>query len=137
MAYRALMFQFPDEGSAHKACGTLDELGYEPQPHGVGRLHIHVDGDNLASALEIAQSHGGELLAEAPADDAELLAVAYALDELQIPAHTVNEDWEPAYFGVEPIAASRANGSADESAIDESPVDEAADDGSYNHFEAY
>lgn len=132
MAYRALMFQFPDEGSAHKACGTLDELGYEPQPHGVGRLHIHVDGDNLASALEIAQSHGGELLSEAPADDADLAATAYALDELQIPAHTVNEDWDASYFGIEPETASFAGDAAGES-----PTDDVADDGSYNHFEAY
>lgn len=126
MAYRALMFQFPDEGSAHKACGTLDELGYEPQPHGVGRLHIHVDGDNLASALEIAQSHGGELLSEAPADDADLAATAYALDELQIPAHTVNEDWDPAYYGVDPDAAVATN-----------RADGDTDGDSYNHFEAY
>ncbi|MFD2330607.1 hypothetical protein ACFSR7_15250 [Cohnella sp. GCM10020058] len=132
MAYRALMFQFPDEGSAHKACGTLDELGYEPQPHGFGRLHIHVDGDNLASALEIAQSHGGELLSEAPADDAELTANAYALDELQIPAHTVNEDWDTAYFGVEPDEALAT--SDPEVARNGENV---ADDGSYNHFEAY
>ncbi|MDG0792591.1 hypothetical protein OMP38_18190 [Cohnella ginsengisoli] len=132
MAYRALMFQFPDEDSAHKACGTLDELGYEPQPHGVGRLHIHVDGENLASALEIAQSHGGELLSEAPADDADLAATAYALDELQIPAHTVNEDWDPTYFGIEPDAAVAANRAQGDTA-----GGSAADDGSYNHFEAY
>ncbi|CAI6065461.1 hypothetical protein [Cohnella sp. JJ-181] len=132
MAYRALMFQFPDEDSAHKACGTLDELGYEPQPHGVGRLHIHVDGENLASALEIAQSHGGELISEAAADDAQLTAVAYALDELQIPAHTVNEDWDPAYFGTGVGA-----GTGRDEFAGALTGDEDADDGSYNHFEAY
>ncbi|MEK0312674.1 hypothetical protein [Cohnella sp. 56] len=131
MTHGALMFEFPDEASARQACGTLDELGYEPQLHGGGVLHIHVEREDLTSALEIAQSHGGRLVSEQAAADGALTASAYALDALTIPAHTVNEDWEPAYFGGEPEAPQAG---IDRPAAQ--PAD-AADDGSYNRFEAY
>jgi len=133
MDNRALMFQFPDETSASKACSTLDELGYDPQPHGVGRLHIHVEREDLTSALEIVQSHGGELIAESPAEDAALTAAAYDLDALPIPAHTVNEDWDPAYFGIGQETSLGTGGTAGATG----PGDGEADDGSYNRFDVY
>lgn len=133
MAHRALMFQFPDETSASKACGTLDELGYDPQPHGVGRLHIHVEREDLTSALEIVQSHGGELISESAAEDVSLTASAYNLDSLPIPAHTVNEDWDPAYFGIGQETSFVTDRTAGATGSD----DEEADDGSYNRFDVY
>lgn len=93
MNHASIMFQFPSDAAARLAFDTLLELGYDPQLHDGGRLHIHVIDEDLTSALEICQSHGGELLERAPAEEAALTNVSYGLDCIAIPAHLVNEDW--------------------------------------------
>lgn len=123
MIRAALMFKFPDEAQARLAGETLNELGYEPQLHEDGRLHIHVEDEDLTSALEIVQCYSGQLMEHAPAEAVVVTDFAYGLDGIQIPAHTVNEDWEEHY---------RVASSSDNEA--ETPF--TTDDGSYDHFEA-
>lgn len=88
----ALLFQFPDEPMAAMAADTLMELGYEPDVRGGREVHIHLHGDDLTSALEIAQSHGGVMCGQSKLDENALTSSAYSLDAITIPAHIVNED---------------------------------------------
>jgi hypothetical protein len=122
MNYAALMFQFPDEPQARLAGETLEDLGYEPQLHEGGRLHIHVQDEDLTSALEIVQCYSGQLMEHAPAEVVVVTDIAYAMGDIPIPAHTVNEDWEEHYRGSNSIE------------LEQPPF--ATDDGSYDHFEA-
>jgi hypothetical protein len=121
MNHAALLFQFADEGQARMAGDTLRDLGYEPQQHEGGRLHIHVHQEDLTSALEVVQCHGGQLMEHAPAETVVITDIAYGMDSIPIPAHTVNEDWVDNY--------SQAESGPDENEF--SP-----DDGSYDHFDA-
>ncbi|WP_232243006.1 hypothetical protein [Paenibacillus sp. GSMTC-2017] len=89
----AILFDFSDGKSAHLACDMLQELGYEPVMHNTNRMHIHVEGSDLTSALEIAQSHGGQLVEQTEIGAETITNTAYALDAITIPAHVVNEDW--------------------------------------------
>ncbi|MFC4598505.1 hypothetical protein [Cohnella hongkongensis] len=122
MKHAALMFQFPEDAQARLAAETLDELGYEPQLHEGGRLHIHVRDEDLTSALEIVQSCSGRLLEQAPAHIDQMTNSAYGIDDIPIPAHTVNEDWVDAY-----------RQSAEEDGAENSAYP--TDDGSYDRFE--
>ncbi len=123
LGHDALLIDFPDEKSARLAADTFDELGYEPCLHESGRLHIHVRNEDLTSALEIMQSYGGTIVERAPADTAALTGLAYGMDAIPIPAHTVNEDWVDAYATGEPGIADADRGFL-------------PDDESYDHFEA-
>lgn len=123
MNHDALMIAFPDEASARKAAETFQELGYEPRLHGDGRLHIHVRGEDLVSALEIMQCYAGQIEERAPTETAALVDEAYSLSAISIPAHTVNEDWTDEYF-----AAGTGGAGSEETQA-------STDDGSYNHFE--
>lgn len=89
----AILFDFADPFSAALARDTLQELGYEPLMHEGNRLHIHVDGSDLTSALEIAMSHGGQLVEQAAIQNGSVTDSAYSLNAITIPAHIVNEDW--------------------------------------------
>lgn len=91
--HSAIMFDFSDNGSAELARSLLQELGYDPVMHNETRMHIHVDGGDLTSALEIAQSHGGQLVEQADIRQEAITNTAYSLDGITIPAHMVNEDW--------------------------------------------
>ncbi|MFX3632260.1 MAG: hypothetical protein ACE3L7_09295 [Candidatus Pristimantibacillus sp.] len=97
----AIMFDFADGKSALVACETLQELGYEPMLHEGNRVHIHVDGVDLTSALEIAQSHGGQLVEQSTITTGVMTNTAYSLDAITIPAHIVNEDWNDDYAQTE------------------------------------
>jgi hypothetical protein len=97
MSHAALMFQFPDESQACLASETLEELGYEPQRHGEGLLHIHVRNEDLTSALEIVQCYAGQLLEHSPTNSVAMTEEAYGMESIAIPAHIVNEDWEEEY----------------------------------------
>ncbi|MDQ8732975.1 hypothetical protein [Paenibacillus sp. LHD-38] len=92
-ANSALLFDFNDAQSAALACETLRELGYETVLHDGSRMHVHIEGSDLTSALEIAQSHGGQLAQQAQIDADAVTDSAYSLDAIAIPAHLVNEDW--------------------------------------------
>ncbi|RJX40367.1 hypothetical protein D3P09_08530 [Paenibacillus pinisoli] len=91
--HSAILFDFSDNQSAELARDTLQELGYDPVMHSDRRMHIHVDGNDLTSALEIAQSLGGQLVEQAAIEEEAITNTAYALDGITIPAHVVNEDW--------------------------------------------
>ncbi|WP_336773819.1 hypothetical protein [Paenibacillus sp. MMO-58] len=93
MMSSAILFDFADSFSAALARDTLQELGYEPLMHEGNRLHIHVDGSDLTSALEIAMSHGGQLVDQSAIQNEAVTDTAYSLNAITIPAHIVNEDW--------------------------------------------
>ena len=119
----ALMMEFRDESTAGLAADTFDELGYEPYRHGDGRLHIHVRNEDLTSALEIMQCHGGNIVNSSQADANALTQIAYDLDAIPIPAHTVNEDWVDGYATKARAASVRE------------PLPD-PDDAPYDHFDA-
>ncbi|TVY10330.1 hypothetical protein [Paenibacillus cremeus] len=99
MSSAPIFFQFESRDSAALAQDTLEELGYQVSRHTETQhptLHIIVDRHDLASALEIAQSHGGQLVELSGASgESETYTMAYDPEQMiPIPAHTVNEDWE-------------------------------------------
>ncbi|WP_274364328.1 hypothetical protein [Paenibacillus thermotolerans] len=97
----AIRFSFPNMDSAIDAFETLQELGYDPvmeegaEEHPT--LHIHVERSDVQSALEIVQTHGGEIR-----DTAEVGNAADGpecnLEGQGLPAHLVNEDFSEAYM---------------------------------------
>lgn len=91
----AMLFQFADESAARLAADTLEELGYGPVALQDKAVHIHLRGDDITSALEIAQAHGGnlEMKEELEGDGWAMAEQAYGMDGIPIPAHIVNEDW--------------------------------------------
>jgi hypothetical protein len=119
MNHDGLMIEFRSDEDARLAADTLSELGYEPHLHGGGRLHIHVRNEDLTSALEIMQCHGGRIIERVPAEVMAITDEAYGLDAIPIPAHTVNEDWEEHYSGME---ASRG-AEAERFPADDAPYD--------------
>lgn len=119
----ALLIDFPGTSEARLAADTFEELGYDPCLHEGSRLHIHVRNEDLTSALEIMQSYGGSIVERAPAEAAELTGIAYGMDAIPIPAHTVNEDW------VETYATAESGALAAEGVFP-------ADDASYDRFDA-
>ncbi len=143
MKHAALLFQFPGDSQAMLAAETLEELGYEPQLHEGGRLHIHVQNEDLTSALEIVQCCSGHLLEHAPAEAVTVTDFAYGMDDIPIPAHTVNEDWVDSYqegqaASYPPNALDEADSFRQSSEKDGENGDGTAyptDDGSYDRFE--
>jgi len=145
MKHAALLFQFPEDSQAMLAAETLEELGYEPQLHEGGRLHIHVQNEDLTSALEIVQCCSGHLLEHAPAEAVTVTDFAYGMDEIPIPAHTVNEDWvdsyqegqvasyQPSELDEDRAASYRQSAGEDGGTSDGSAYP--TDDGSYDRFE--
>lgn len=129
-----IFFEFAQERDALLALDTLEELGYKPEllpETGRPTLHIHVDDQELTSALEIAQAHGGKLVERQQSrSEGDTYAMAYDLENsIRIPAHTVNEDWPEGYAEHDGPAAADAVPTDDEAAFDPS-----ADD--YNRFSA-
>jgi hypothetical protein len=100
-----IFFEFDQEKDALLALDTLEELGYKPllQQGEASKplLHIHVDEQDLTSALEIAQAHGGRLVdrKESNVSEADVFAMAYDMEgsAIRIPAHIINEDWAEGY----------------------------------------
>lgn len=97
-----VFFEFDQDRSAYLALDTLQELGYKPDlVEGAGKptLHIHIDKQDVASALEIAQAHGGRLTERAEGlQEADAFGLAYDLNEgIRIPAHVVTEDFTDSY----------------------------------------
>lgn len=88
----AILFQFSDGKSAVLACDMLQELGYTPVLHRNNLVHIHIEGKDIASALEIAQAYGGRLAGQSEIEEEKMTNSAYAMDAITIPAHVVNED---------------------------------------------
>ncbi|WP_127533780.1 hypothetical protein [Paenibacillus kobensis] len=130
----ALLFQFADNASAQDASTTLRDLGYDPVAHEGGRIHIHLEGSDLTSALEIAMSHGGELVEEKPIDPLAVTGLAYGMDSIPIPAHTVNEDWTDAYASGSGFYADENEGLHNRDDDGEDADAFRPDDGSYNYI---
>jgi hypothetical protein len=118
MSDSPLTFEFDETRSAYLALDTLHELGYRPDmADGAAKptLHIHVERQDITSALEIAQAYGGRLIDtdEATVGDAgaETYTQAYDLDEgIRIPAHLVAEDLPNEDAAVASDAAQQAQG---------------------------
>lgn len=94
MSITPIVFQFPNMDSAQRAFDTLKELGYEPSYHQGGTtpvLHIHVEKEDLTSALEIGHACNGNLV-ETGEETTFLMETAYELGSIPIPAHLINED---------------------------------------------
>lgn len=125
----ALLFDFNDAQSAELACETLRELGYETVLHDGSRMHVHLEGSDLTSALEIAQSHGGQLVEQSQIALNAATDSAYALDAIAIPAHIVNEDW-PDSYGQAGLPEGLHNRD-DDAACNEEFL---PDPGTYDHF---
>jgi hypothetical protein len=126
-----IFFEFNQERDALLALDTLEELGYSPSllTHSVKpTLHIHVDDQDLTSALEICQAHGGKLVEKSDASaETEVLAMAYDLEgSIRIPAHVVNEDWTDDYASGPDFTVDAIPGN------EEAVFDPSTDD--YNHF---
>lgn len=138
MRQDALMLEFQDAHTAQLAADTYRELGYDPCDHGGGRLHIHVRGEDLTSALEILQSLGGRIVESEPSHSADAFNMAYSLDVIPIPAHIVNEDLNSDSPQMTENASAFA---AQETAFDAASAETAdeqqtADYAPYNHFPA-
>ncbi|EGL15288.1 MULTISPECIES: hypothetical protein [unclassified Paenibacillus] len=107
MSDTPIFFEFPQERDMRLAYDTLFELGYRPgvnASEGKSTLHIHVEGQDLASAMQIAQAHAGELIDAPPAaevsySEPEAYAAAYDLDTIRIPAHLIQDPEEDAPEG--------------------------------------
>ncbi|WP_219835656.1 hypothetical protein [Paenibacillus sp. R14(2021)] len=128
----ALLFQFSDSRTAAMAGSTFQELGYDPVVQQGSDIHIHMHGDDLPSALEIAQSHGGQLAVQSSIPDIELTNEAYHMENhIAIPAHVVNEDWVS-----QEEAGDQAAGDGLSNRDDDAPDEDEffPDDGSYGYF---
>ncbi|WP_028544689.1 hypothetical protein [Paenibacillus taiwanensis] len=105
MQQAVIRFQFSDAHSTALAYDTLDELGYHPvKEAAVNQLHIHVERQDITSALEIVEAHGGQLIEQAEMTEMSVINDAYGMDIIPIPAHVVNEDWihHDAYVQIDP-----------------------------------
>ncbi|MGW9125281.1 hypothetical protein ACWGPW_09790 [Paenibacillus chitinolyticus] len=117
MSDTPIFFEFTQERDMRLAYDTLFELGYRPgvsASEGKPTLHIHVEGQDLASAMQIAQAHAGELIDAPPAgavgcSEPEAYAAAYDLDTIRIPAHLIQDPEEDASEGT-PAAAGGGDG---------------------------
>jgi hypothetical protein len=92
-----IYFEFKDKHSFAQALDTLKELEYQVQP----LLQIIPEQDDLTSALEIVQAHGGSLverLDAVPVSEATAYSDAYGLEGIPIPAHLVAEDLSEDYM---------------------------------------
>jgi hypothetical protein len=91
-----IYYQFSDEESANQALDTLEELGFDVHLYTGDNnpaIGIILHGEDLTSALEISQAHGGRLIEyDQESSDEQWFASAYDLDHAVIPAHLTTED---------------------------------------------
>ncbi|QOS76768.1 hypothetical protein JNUCC31_18190 [Paenibacillus sp. JNUCC31] len=88
---RELQVHFSDRTDLLAAQATLEELGYKPYQSGPLELYIPTDRQDPQSAVEIVQSHGGSAVFASSVEDLD------QFQNISIPAHLVNEDWDEAY----------------------------------------
>lgn len=93
----SIQFYFANEGAAASACDTLREIGYEAEHAGAGEVRLQIENQDVESALEICQLHGGQLQLPGTSLAYDATPHAYEAGGIIIPAHTVNEDWSEAY----------------------------------------
>ncbi|MFS0873826.1 hypothetical protein [Paenibacillus xylanilyticus] len=86
-----LQVHFSDASALLAAEDTLKELGYKPYQSGPLELYIPTDRQDTQSAVEIVQSHGGSAVFLSETDGVD------QFQDISIPAHIVNEDWQEGY----------------------------------------
>jgi len=94
MSLGPILVQFREEDDTKLAMNALNELGYIAGMFDYGgkaTLHVHVDNQDLTSALEIVQAYGGDLIEVNQGEVDKQYNEAYNLDTIPIPAHFVNE----------------------------------------------
>ncbi|WP_434748148.1 hypothetical protein [Paenibacillus amylolyticus] len=111
-----LQVHFSDPSALHVAKATLEELGYKPYQSAPLELYIPTDSQDPQSAVEIVQAHGGSAVFASSVDELDLF------QNVSIPAHLVNEDWNEGYArgGNQTMNAGRS-------------VDQGADQGEHNY----
>ncbi|MDQ0049389.1 hypothetical protein [Paenibacillus polymyxa] len=101
-------FQFRDPQQAAQACETLKEIGYSASTNGDTGLNVHIENQDVLSALEICQAYEGSMIEvgtlfskpdEYPGLQGNIGVhnPGYSPEDWIIPAHTINEDWSEAY----------------------------------------
>ena len=89
-----IRFRFDQQESAQLAYEMMQELSYQPVMESSDHVfHIHLNRQDLTSALEIAAAYGGTLVEDSGERETKLIDDAYGMDMIAIPAHLVNEDW--------------------------------------------
>lgn len=89
-----IRFRFDQQESAQLAYEMMQELSYQPVMESSDHVfHIHLNRQDLTSALEIAAAYGGTLVEDSGERETKLIDDAYGMDMISIPAHLVNEDW--------------------------------------------
>ncbi|KAA8787150.1 hypothetical protein ABIE27_005787 [Paenibacillus sp. 4624] len=86
-----LQVHFSDPSALLEAKATLEELGYKPYQSAPLELYIPTDRQDPQSAVEIVQSHGGSAVFASSVDEPD------QFQNVSIPAHVVNEDWDESY----------------------------------------
>lgn len=86
-----LQVHFSDGSALNAAKATLEELGYKPYQSGPLELYIPTDRQDPQSAVEIVQSHGGSAVFASQTEELD------QFQNISIPAHLVNEDWNEGY----------------------------------------
>lgn len=101
-------FQFRDPQQAAEACETLKEIGYSASTNGDAGLSIHIQNQDVLSALEICQVYEGSMIESGilsfrpgttPGEqgNTSVRNPGYSPEDWIIPAHIINEDWSEAY----------------------------------------
>ncbi|MGZ0039638.1 hypothetical protein [Paenibacillus ottowii] len=96
-------FQFRDPQQAAQACETLKEIGYAASTNGDTGLSVHVENQDVLSALEICQAYEGSIIETGvvtyrPGNQNNGVPnPGYSPEDWIIPAHIINEDWSEAY----------------------------------------
>ncbi|WP_226002078.1 hypothetical protein [Paenibacillus sp. BJ-4] len=97
-------FQFRDSQQAAQACETLKEIGYAASTNGETGLSVHVENQDVLSALEICQAYEGSIIQTGivsfrPGGQGNIGVQnpGYSPEDWIIPAHIINEDWSEAY----------------------------------------
>ena len=86
-----LQVHFSDPSALLAAKETLEELGYKPYQSSPLELYIPTDRQDPQSAVEIVQSHGGSAVFTSSVDELD------QFQNISIPAHLANEDWNEDY----------------------------------------
>ncbi|MDQ0495239.1 MULTISPECIES: hypothetical protein [Paenibacillus] len=97
-------FQFRDPQQAAQACETLKEIGYAASTNGDTGLRVHVENQDVLSALEICQAYEGSIIETGiltfrpgAQGNINVQNPGYSPEDWIIPAHIINEDWSEAY----------------------------------------
>lgn len=95
MSSAPIFFQFGEDDDTKMAMDTLEELGYHTgvfDYEGKATLHVHLENQDISSALQIVQAYGGNLVEVSSGEEVKLYDEAYSMNTISIPAHLVNEE---------------------------------------------